>query len=142
MRRVFAQCTCLVLFLAVAGCTTSYGQTYQQANVNASMRPPGGQIDALRTSTGTSRPKVSGSKEPIVRLVLDALQRVGAMASLPTRPLGVHRLWLELGLQRTVGLGDLSPRGRWFFDDSYGWVWVPGSEWAPAWVAWRYGDNM
>ena len=31
--------------------------------------------------------------------------------------------------------------GRWFFDDSYGWVWVPGTEWAPAWVAWRYGDD-
>ena len=31
--------------------------------------------------------------------------------------------------------------GRWFFDDSYGWAWVPGDEWAPAWVAWRTGDN-
>jgi len=31
--------------------------------------------------------------------------------------------------------------GRWFFDDSYGWVWVPGTEWAPAWVAWRYSDD-
>jgi hypothetical protein len=31
--------------------------------------------------------------------------------------------------------------GRWFFDDSYGWAWVPGTEWAPAWVAWRYADD-
>ena len=31
--------------------------------------------------------------------------------------------------------------GRWLFDDSYGWVWVPGTVWAPAWVAWRYGDD-
>jgi hypothetical protein len=31
--------------------------------------------------------------------------------------------------------------GRWFFDDNYGWVWVPGTEWAPAWVAWRYGND-
>jgi hypothetical protein len=31
--------------------------------------------------------------------------------------------------------------GRWYFDDQYGWIWVPGSEWAPAWVAWRYGDD-
>ena len=31
--------------------------------------------------------------------------------------------------------------GRWFFDDSYGWAWVPGTEWAPAWVAWRYSDD-
>jgi len=22
-----------------------------------------------------------------------------------------------------------------------GWVWVPGYEWAPAWVSWRYGDE-
>jgi hypothetical protein len=27
------------------------------------------------------------------------------------------------------------------FDESYGWVWVPGTEWAPAWVAWRYTDD-
>ena len=31
--------------------------------------------------------------------------------------------------------------GRWYFDDRYGWIWVPGNEWAPAWVAWRYGDD-
>lgn len=29
--------------------------------------------------------------------------------------------------------------GRWYYDDSYGWVWIPGYEWAPAWVEWRYG---
>ena len=27
--------------------------------------------------------------------------------------------------------------GRWVFDDYYGWAWVPGYEWAPAWVSWR-----
>ncbi|HUI10018.1 MAG TPA: DUF6600 domain-containing protein [Bacteroidota bacterium] len=31
--------------------------------------------------------------------------------------------------------------GRWYFDDTYGWVWMPGYEWAPAWVEWRYGDD-
>jgi len=31
--------------------------------------------------------------------------------------------------------------GRWYFDDYYGWVWVPGYEWAPAWVEWRYGGG-
>ncbi len=31
--------------------------------------------------------------------------------------------------------------GRWFFDDYYGWVWIPDYEWAPAWVEWRYSDN-
>ncbi len=31
--------------------------------------------------------------------------------------------------------------GRWYYDDYYGWVWVPGDEWGPAWVEWRYNDN-
>ncbi|HEX9658617.1 MAG TPA: DUF6600 domain-containing protein [Bacteroidota bacterium] len=31
--------------------------------------------------------------------------------------------------------------GRWYYDDFYGWVWIPGYEWAPAWVEWRYGGN-
>src|SRR5476649_13846 len=29
--------------------------------------------------------------------------------------------------------------GRWRYDDYYGWEWIPGNEWAPAWVRWRYG---
>jgi hypothetical protein len=32
--------------------------------------------------------------------------------------------------------------GRWGFDDRIGWVWVPGTEWAPSWVAWREDDNV
>ena len=31
--------------------------------------------------------------------------------------------------------------GRWYYDDFYGWVWIPGYEWAPAWVEWRYGED-
>jgi hypothetical protein len=31
--------------------------------------------------------------------------------------------------------------GRWTFDDYYGWEWIPGNEWAPAWVNWREGDG-
>jgi hypothetical protein len=31
--------------------------------------------------------------------------------------------------------------GRWLYDPYYGWVWVPGRTWAPAYVAWRYGDG-
>ena len=27
--------------------------------------------------------------------------------------------------------------GRWVNLARYGWIWVPGNEWAPAWVAWR-----
>jgi hypothetical protein len=29
--------------------------------------------------------------------------------------------------------------GRWTNLDGYGWVWVPGYTWAPAWVSWREG---
>ena len=31
--------------------------------------------------------------------------------------------------------------GRWAFVANLGWVWVPGTIWAPAWVAWRVGDG-
>jgi len=27
--------------------------------------------------------------------------------------------------------------GYWNFDPAYGWVWIPGTEWSPAWVTWR-----
>ncbi|HUL60092.1 MAG TPA: DUF6600 domain-containing protein [Anaeromyxobacteraceae bacterium] len=28
--------------------------------------------------------------------------------------------------------------GRWAFDPGAGWIWVPGYQWAPAWVSWRF----
>jgi hypothetical protein len=31
--------------------------------------------------------------------------------------------------------------GRWFFRDGYGWMWIPGTDWAPAWVSWRNSDD-
>ncbi|HKR62403.1 MAG TPA: DUF6600 domain-containing protein, partial [Thermoanaerobaculia bacterium] len=31
--------------------------------------------------------------------------------------------------------------GRWAFDPGYGWVWVPGYGYSPAWVYWLYGSN-
>ncbi len=31
--------------------------------------------------------------------------------------------------------------GRWYDDDEHGWVWCPGTVWAPAWVVWRYDDD-
>src|SRR5690242_7452589 len=27
--------------------------------------------------------------------------------------------------------------GQWILDPTYGWVWLPGTQWAPAWVVWR-----
>jgi hypothetical protein len=29
--------------------------------------------------------------------------------------------------------------GRWLHAPAYGWVWVPGSVWGPAWVVWHHG---
>ncbi len=31
--------------------------------------------------------------------------------------------------------------GRWTYNPYYGWVWIPGYEWAPAWVSWRFGGG-
>jgi hypothetical protein len=33
--------------------------------------------------------------------------------------------------------------GRWVFDHDLrlGWIWVPGTDWSPAWVSWRRGDD-
>ncbi|MGC3992497.1 MAG: hypothetical protein QM796_22910 [Chthoniobacteraceae bacterium] len=31
--------------------------------------------------------------------------------------------------------------GRWVDLDDEGWVWVPGTQWAPAWVSWRSNDD-
>ncbi|MCX7916289.1 MAG: hypothetical protein N3A53_08330, partial [Verrucomicrobiae bacterium] len=27
--------------------------------------------------------------------------------------------------------------GRWYYDDYYGWIWIPDRIWGPAWVEWR-----
>lgn len=32
--------------------------------------------------------------------------------------------------------------GRWFFDPWHGWVWVPGTVWAPSWCAFREGRGV
>ena len=54
--------------------------------------------------------------------------------------------WGILG-RRVDGVFDVSwgwapfHYGRWFFHEHRGWCWVPGSEWAPAWVAWHWGDD-
>jgi uncharacterized protein DUF6600 len=31
--------------------------------------------------------------------------------------------------------------GRWVFRPPYGWVWIPGTVWAPAWVTWYTGPS-
>jgi uncharacterized protein DUF6600 len=31
--------------------------------------------------------------------------------------------------------------GRWAYDPEFGWYWVPGTEWGPAWVSWQEGGD-
>jgi hypothetical protein len=31
--------------------------------------------------------------------------------------------------------------GRWAWDRRFGWLWVPGTIWAPAWVSWQQGGG-
>ena len=31
--------------------------------------------------------------------------------------------------------------GTWVYSPPYGWVWVPGTVWSPAWVTWAYTDD-
>ena len=37
--------------------------------------------------------------------------------------------------------GDPYHYGTWSRSNAYGWVWIPGTIWAPAWVTWYVGDN-
>jgi len=32
--------------------------------------------------------------------------------------------------------------GRWTYDEYYGWLWIPGNYWGPAWVSWRVGEGF
>jgi len=70
------------------------------------------------------------------------------------RPFHVHRYWRPYMLGRWVwtayGWYWLSDEpfgwivyhyGRWYYDDYYGWIWVPDDVWGPAWVEWRYDDD-
>jgi hypothetical protein len=31
--------------------------------------------------------------------------------------------------------------GRWDYDNYFGWFWVPGTVWGPAWVSWRWSNQ-
>jgi hypothetical protein len=32
--------------------------------------------------------------------------------------------------------------GRWTFNKYYGWLWIPGQDWGPAWVSWCEGNGF
>lgn len=49
-------------------------------------------------------------------------------------------LWVAEGDEAEWG-GSCYHYGRWVEDPTEGWVWVPGSVWAPSWCAWRQGGD-
>ncbi len=70
------------------------------------------------------------------------------------RPAGVHAGWrpYTVGRWRWTNYGwywlsdepwgwAVFHYGRWYYDDYYGWIWIPGYDWAPAWVEWRYSPD-
>ena len=71
-------------------------------------------------------------------------------------PTGVDRRWRPYTEGRWVYLADSGwyfqseepfawatyHYGRWLDDERLGWCWVPGTQWAPAWVSWRRSDDV
>jgi hypothetical protein len=145
MKRLLGRSLCLVLFAAVTGCAASYGQgsygqdTYRQTDARASMRSPGGQISVSYFYESLS-PYGEWFQEPSYGWCWTPYD-----VSADWRPYSDgHWEYSDYGWSWASNepWGWASYHyGRWFFDDSYGWVWVPGTEWAPAWVAWRYGED-
>jgi hypothetical protein len=69
-------------------------------------------------------------------------------------PRNVHAAWRPYSLGRWVGsdygwtwasdepFGWATYHyGRWAWDRQVGWLWVPGTDWGPAWVAWQQGEG-
>ena len=135
MKRVFARSLCLALFVAAAGCAASYAQT----DVRASMRSPGDQVSVSYFYENLS-PDGEWFRDPSYGWCWTPYN-----VSADWRPYyDGHWEYTDYGWSwasnETWGWATYH-YGRWFFDDSYGWAWVPGTDWAPAWVAWRYGDD-
>jgi len=57
---------------------------------------------------------------------------------------GGHWVWTDVGWYwETDWAWGWAPfhYGRWFLDAGFGWVWMPGTVWGPAWVDWRFGGG-
>lgn len=70
------------------------------------------------------------------------------------RPLGVDPVWQPYTVGRWIWSDHgwywwsaepwawaVYHYGRWYEDEHYGWIWIPGFDWAPAWVEWRSNDD-
>jgi hypothetical protein len=55
-----------------------------------------------------------------------------------------HWVWTDLGWSwvsnESFGWATYH-YGRWYDDPDYGWEWVPGNQWAPAWVDWHASND-
>ncbi|MGA2582690.1 MAG: DUF6600 domain-containing protein [Tepidisphaeraceae bacterium] len=50
--------------------------------------------------------------------------------------------WTWVSVDDEAQWGDVTYHyGRWYESPSSGWIWIPGTTWAPAWVAWREGGG-
>ena len=135
MKRVFVRSLWLAVFVTVVGCAASYGQT----GMRASMGSPGGPV-----SVSYFYENLAPDGEWFHDASLGWCWTPYDM-SVEWRPYSDgHWEYTDYGWSwvsnERWGWATYH-YGRWFFDDSYGWAWVPGTEWAPAWVAWRYGDD-
>ena len=50
---------------------------------------------------------------------------------------GLIQIMAGRGFQIMTGAGHRFHYGRWNYETSVGWYWVPDYDWGPAWVAWR-----
>jgi hypothetical protein len=135
MKRVFTRFVFLVLFAAVAGCAASVAQT----DLRGSMRSTGNAIDVSYFYENLS-PYGDWFEDPSYGWCWTPYD-----VAADWRPYSDgHWEYTDYGWSwasnEPWGWATYH-YGRWFFDDAYGWGWVPGTEWAPAWVAWRYSDD-
>ena len=134
IRKLRAACLAAMLLVAT-GCAG----TYEQADVNASVRGPDGDVS--------------------VSYFYDALAPYGRWVNYSSygwcwapytswsgwRPY-YDGYWVYTDCGWTWASNEpwgwaAYHYGRWQFDPFYGWLWVPDTEWGPAWVAWRYSDD-
>ena len=87
-------------------------------------------------------PMAVGSRLAIMVTVFNLCRREQLrLATLRRWLLGLYRRLAGHGSLTKISVGPLITTVVGLDLDSYGWVWVPGYEWGPAWVSWRTGGD-
>ncbi len=139
----------LLALLLLGGCVSGYGSTY------APNYPPG--YDAGMGSGQYYQPgdQFGGQNVASIDVFYSALAPYGRWVdsrygrgfqprtAAGWRPYvngrwGENRLWIS---DDPWGWAT-DHYGRWGHDDRIGWVWIPDTQWAPSWVAWRDADDV